>query len=57
MNKYKLSFTLVVLKEEKNMPRCPQCGKFFRSKKAITEHTAKEHAQNIPHIGRIRNIV
>jgi uncharacterized C2H2 Zn-finger protein len=39
------------------MPRCPQCGKFFRSKRALTKHNTKEHTNKIPHIGRKRNIV
>jgi uncharacterized C2H2 Zn-finger protein len=39
------------------MPRCPQCEKFFRSKKALIKHNAEAHTKKIPHIGRTRNIV
>ena len=39
------------------MPRCPQCGKFFRNKGELIKHNAEAHTKKIPHIGRTRNIV
>ncbi len=39
------------------MLKCPQCGKFFRTKEEIIKHIAEEHKKKIPHLGSNRNIV
>ncbi len=38
------------------MPRCTQCGKFVRSKKALIKHNTEAHSKKIPHIRRTQNI-
>ncbi len=38
------------------MLQCPQCGKFYTTKKDLLKHIKEAHEEKIPNIGRNKNI-